>query len=372
MIRYLQVLNQLGIWKLWIMDKKVIQIRQSKNIMQLTWVINNICTNQCDYCPPSLHAGTNHHYDWEKAKSFINRLINRYKSIHCSISGGEPTLSPFFRELVKIFYDSGNSVGITSNGVRSVSYWDEIAPYLSYICFSYHPQFEDKFLLDKAIKASNHTHIAIRVMMDNRYWDQCVERFNEYMNCPFIKVEPVRILSEMAGKVIGNNYTDEQEEWFKNNVGKSASIYKYLTNNPKYKNKSGHSEFYYDDGTMDHHGDTNVLINAEQNDFRGWACNIGLESLFISFEGWVKKGNCFQGGDLFHINEHEKNELPVTAEICVQHICHCGTDVLISKVPVFDKEHPIIKNNENVRNFDGDGEFRLKKNKTIKIILEQV
>jgi organic radical activating enzyme len=90
------------------MTKRLIKVKQQTNTMLLTWITNNICNNHCAYCPPILHTGKNHHYEWEKAKEFLYRLFSHYPRIHCSISGGEPTLSPFFKELVEIFYEKAS------------------------------------------------------------------------------------------------------------------------------------------------------------------------------------------------------------------------------------------------------------------------
>lgn len=324
------------------MDKKLIQIRQTERVMQLTWVINNICTNHCDYCPPTLHAGKNHHYEWEKAKSFITRLINHYPEIHCSISGGEPTVSPFFPELVNMFYEAGHTVGITTNGSRNARYWAEIAPKLSYICFSYHPSHHDPELLNKVRASAEYTQCSVRVMMDSRYWGQSMQFYKECLDIPYITVEPVRILPEMADRHVGDDYTDEQNKWLSTTPVRQPKIKVMHTANPTWRSGKTQSSFYYDDGSIDLWGDTNYIISSGQNDFRGWACNIGLESLFVHFDGWVKKGNCYQGGTLFHIDQHENYDLPMNAELCTQKICHCGTDVLISKVPILEKTHPLI------------------------------
>ena len=79
------------------MNRKLIQVRTHLNAMTVTWVMNNICTNHCDYCPPVLHRGNNHNYSWDRAREFMNRLFKRYLRVNLSISGGEPTLSPFLK-----------------------------------------------------------------------------------------------------------------------------------------------------------------------------------------------------------------------------------------------------------------------------------
>lgn len=322
----------------------LIQISQETRTLQLTWILNNICTNHCDYCPPSLHSGKNHNYRWKDAQLFASLLLSRYPKIHCAISGGEPTVSPFFPELVKIFYDAGHTVGITTNGARSVEYWQNISPLLSYVCFSYHLAYKDDNFIEKVKTAAKHTSVTVRVMMDARQWDQAVEIYENFKNnIKEARVEPVKILAEKAHREdIGDQYTNEQLTWFSNNPGVNASSW---VPTESWRRAPMTSKFYYDDGTVKT-DQTNYIIATSQNDFRGWACNIGLESLFVGWDGWVKKGNCNQGDRLFNITEvSTKYILPNTAEICTQTTCSCNTDILISKVPIFDKESLYVQKN---------------------------
>ena len=313
------------------MNKNLIKVKQQDNTMLLTWVINNICNNHCAYCPPTLNAGKNHHYDWEKAKEFIHRLFQHYPKIHCAISGGEPTMSPFFKELVDIFYESKHTVGITTNGARTIRYWEEIAPKLSYICFSYHPSFEDPEFLDKVRIAAKQTLVTVRVMMDSRHWDKSYEMFQRCCDIEEIAAEAVRILPEMAlTRNVGETYTEEQEQILLS-LPRKEMKYNPATVNPNFKISSMRSDFYFDDGSVEYNAVPNQYITEGKNKFAGWYCAAGLESLYISYTGEIKIANCFQGGIKFHINDHAANELPTKGVICNQKLCHCGTDFLITK-----------------------------------------
>jgi organic radical activating enzyme len=330
------------------MSKKVIQIRQGHRIFQLTWIINNICTNHCDYCPDVLHTGTNHHYDWEKAKSFAQRLIKQHPKIRLAISGGEPTVSPFFPELVDLFHAAGHSVGVTTNGARTAQYWSKIAHKFEYICFSYHPSQPDSEFLDKVLEAAKHTVVTVRVMMDSRHWDQAQQFYEDCKKYDTFNKEPVKILPEMAFNTVGSQYSEEQLTWLESTptINLTNPIYK---SNSLYRRTENRMEVYYDDGDYDLYADAHRLILSDQNHFSGWACNIGLESLYIHYDGTVKKANCWQGGHLFHINDHEKHQLPTKAELCYQDMCFCGTDVLISKVPIFDQDSELVRKSTVIR-----------------------
>jgi len=349
------------------MTKRLTQIRQRTNTVQISWILNNICTNHCDYCPPSLHSGSNHHYQWEHAKSFIVRLINRYPHMHVSISGGEPTLSPHFGELVDMFFNAGHTVGLTSNGARSIQWWQEVAPRLSYICFSYHPQYPDPQFLDKVLAAAQYTQCTVRVMMDATRWEQSVQFFNEAAQHTNIRVEAVRLLDELANRHVPSTvYTTQQEEWLTTTPPTQFPILEFPLN-PGWRPANIGSEFYYSDGSWDANGDTNQLITTQQTDFRGWSCNIGLESLFIYWDGDVKKGNCSQGGVLFNLANHELHPLPATAELCFQPICYCGTDVLITKIPVLPVDHPIVEQYRGQSMIRSQEEYQRQHRKYIKI-----
>jgi hypothetical protein len=180
-------------------------------------------------------------------------------------------------------------------------------------------------------------------MMDATRWEHSVKLFELASTYTNIRVEPVRLLNEIANREVPSTvYTSEQEEWLLRTPPTQFPVLEFPLN-PGWRMANIGSSFYWSDGTVDDHGDSNSLLNNNLTDFRGWSCNIGLESLFIFWDGDVRKGNCSQGGVLFNLANHHLHSLPVQAELCFQPICYCGTDVLISKVPVIPADHPIVE-----------------------------
>jgi len=338
--------------------KNLTLIKQHDTVLQLTWFINNICTNHCDYCPTSLHNGTNHHYDWKHARSFLTRLMDRYKKINCIFLGGEPTVSPFLNEAIDMLHSRGHTMTLTSNGVRSVEYWKNIAPKVNSVSFSYHPAYGIEDFFEKVEVISKHTWNGVKVMFDSRHWDKAMEVYNQCIKLPYLNVSAARILTEIAAigyswgavgdvSTIGANYTAEQLAWLAATPNRPAAH-----SEKKIKKMYWGSAFYYDDGSFDQYGDANRLISADKSFFKGWACSIGLESLFINWNGQVKKGNCRQPNtDLFHIDNHYNHPLPTSGEICVMERCTCPTDVYVTKFPVnaknVPKPYPVIPLTQN-------------------------
>lgn len=321
------------------MNRKVIKVIQKDDSpMSLTWVINNFCNNRCSYCTPQLHNGTGDHYSWENAEKFLDKLFEKYPKIHCSISGGEPSLSPFLPELVKKFNVSGNTIGTTSNAFKPIEYWEDISKYLYYICFSYHPEFPVKDFKEKVIVSSFNTFVTVRVMMFPSMWDHCVEVFNSLKDIPTINIEPVRILDWNGKDRKAHLYTEDQLDWFKNNEGGHQKILTHLIEKKEPAQLQG--SFQFDDGAILSGKDVDALelINSGMANFDGYICEIGLKSLFVAYDGRIKRGNCLVGEPIGEIEDFENIKWPTDPVVCNQTLCECATDVNISKwMPNYDE-----------------------------------
>jgi len=304
----------------------IIKIDQLSPSLYLTWVVNNICTNSCSYCPPDLHNGKNTHYEWEDAERFSKYLISKYSKIQLALSGGEPTISPWFKDLVKLYSDSGNPTGMTTNGARTIRYYDEISKYMSYIVMSYHPSFEDPELLDKALACSKNTLTTISVMFDSRYFNKSLEFYEKAKIYSSISLQPIMIQYWPGVETTaGRDYTEDQLSILKNLTTIEASEITM----PKNLGEMG-GIATYDNGTISRF-DAQILINNKKTNFFGWECDIGMESLFVRYDGTIKTANCNSAKIIGNLNKFEEIEWPDKTFICPQTFCHCTTDVYVSK-----------------------------------------
>jgi organic radical activating enzyme len=315
--------------------KKVIEIQNVSDSLFLTWIINNICTNKCSYCPSILHTGSNHHYEWHHAEKFIRECFKRHKKIHCSISGGEPTVSPFFKNLVNLVYDLGGTIHLTSNLVRQKEWWEDIADRFCGVSVSYHPEFmneiQEEEFIEKIIYLSNHTYVTVRVMMHPKHWDKCINFYErlEKINYPFF-MEMVRVLPNYG---IGDtfceiNYTQEQDHIL-NTTKPVVRIRTNVANDFRHYDINSYMVFKNGKTHKLDFEKTSILENTKQNNFQGWECNIGLESLFVFFDGSVQRGNCAEGGIIGNITKNV--DWPTSSIVCSKDTCHCIGDLLMSK-----------------------------------------
>lgn len=317
-------------------NKEIVGIaNQTKKSLFLTWVINNICTNHCSYCPSDLHKGTNHHYDWDKARAFIDDCFELYGSLQCNLAGGEPTLSPFFKDLVMQIYQNGGTVNLTSNMVRSLEWWLDVAPYLCALAASYHAEFmtpeKDREFIEKISALSKVTEINARIMMHPERWQQCIDVYDKIVKeCEFCTVEMVRIQPTFGTDTIIReiNYTDEQLAI----LNSSKPLVRSYPKKPlSYRTFVIGSNLIYSDFSQEKFVFSVAarLVNNMQTNFEGWKCSIGLESLFVHYDGSVYRGNCGVGGKIGNINTQVI--WPDQPIVCNKSFCHCIADVLISK-----------------------------------------
>ena len=311
--------------------KKIIKIQQQdESLMHLTWVINNICPNSCSYCPTSLHTGKNHHYEWENAKKFFQLLFKRYPSIHCSVSGGEPSVSPIFKEIIDIFHQAGHTVGLTSNAAKPVGYWRDISPKLNFICFSYHPEFPDDNFIEKITEAGKHTLVTTRVMMHPKYWDNSVDMYNKLYSIENVYTESVRVLDWQGGSDSSCSvYSSEQLDWLDKNPGNQNK--KYLEHLHGRRVVDMIPTIYFNDNTVDKKPNTVDYINSGMTNFNGYECSVGLKSLYISYDGKIMLANCFINGSIGNINDPDNIQWPVESVVCNKNLCHCTSDVNVDK-----------------------------------------
>jgi MoaA/NifB/PqqE/SkfB family radical SAM enzyme len=308
----------------------------------ITWVLNNACTYNCRYCPADLHTGSNTRWSWEQVEPFLKEVLERYDNPRFALSGGEPTVSPFFPQLVREIVEQDASVGMTTNLTRSIRFIKENFGYLQYAACSFHPSMvfprnDDDVFIEKIKVAEQYTNCTIRIMMDVDYWDETVHFIDKLFNDPDLNsnVEIVYIQNQYGGsveKVCDISYTKEQQEYIINFKNKNTE---YVA--PKYivrKVKSYPSTIFYEDGSQQVIRSPQHHINLGETRFFDYTCHIGKDSLFIGHEGDINKGNCKLGGVVGNIENYKDIDwADVKRPIkCTIGWCQCGADVPISKV----------------------------------------
>lgn len=304
--------------------------------IHLSWMITGQCNYRCSYCHKNNWGGSSRRLEFDHAISFLEKFLAHYRErrIVVSFSGGEPTLWPQFAELVEWLHLRGISMGLTSNGSRGLSYFKRIAPLLSWVNLSYHPEFShDQRFLETVIGASSMCKVGVRLMMPSQshLWDRSIS-FGEKLKSALGYESLVTIEYAPICEGFGSDharplkYETGQEKLFEDPISAVG---------PDRKLMEGAPIESVDGGVVGpprrmFELDANALLAQGRTNFIGWKCEIGLEQIFIDSEGNVLRAGCRVGGTIGHIS-NRKIRFPTRPVLCSKVYCHCGTDIIATK-----------------------------------------
>jgi MoaA/NifB/PqqE/SkfB family radical SAM enzyme len=341
------------------------------NRKYVTWVLNNICPYSCVYCPEIVHSGKiKTYYDWEVHKEFLDFLFDYWKGnkITFAITGGEPTVHPYFEKILDKINEAGHDVGITTNLSRSINFWESIIDKLNYVSTSFHPHYENtdikhKKFIDKLLVLSEKTKYEVRVMMYPELWDTCIDFIDKVRETNYNwtdgaidQVMTVKVLEDFGilDKYCDINYTDEQLDYIDNFDFASEDI--IINHKIQERNKQLYSvqeQVYLIDIENKKYIPNHIqeISNKRLTNFSGWNCNIGIDSIYIDYDGVIKGGNCLEGGIIGDLlSKVNWNVEPIR---CGSTYCHCVTDIKITKEFVEDANEVLLPK-EYFSTYDGE------------------
>ena len=322
-------------------------------------MVNNVCNFNCRYCWPDSHEGTfPSPKDIDQVINNFDHMLTYYKEklgkdrVHLKLGGGEPTLwkdlSYFIQELKKkhnIYFT------IISNGSRTLRWWKEYGYLIDNATLSYHVAEGDPdhmiAVADTLYELGKKT--SVKILMDPYRWDECVSVL-EYMKKTskhkwFLTatevVEPEHVATNVIQIVDADkkHYTHEQRNYFKNSLKRIPGLVWIMKNIKLIIDgdlKLFESTATFNDGSVIKAKPETYISNG-WNNFKGWSCNIGIESVYIHWDGDVV-GACQQTlyGLTYRPNILSKDFIQsfspnLTPVICKQHNCFCGTETHVSK-----------------------------------------
>lgn len=281
-----------------------------QNSLKVEWNIGKRCNFDCSYCPAEIHDNHSLHTDIEILKTTLDKLSSIGKPLRISFTGGEPCVHPKISELFHYTRKHASWINVTTNGTRT-SNWYAKQP-LDHMVFSLHFETEDwSRCLKNIIDTNELVDIPIQVN---------VMAHHEHMKNVKSAVELLE--SSKVKYVIRRIRWTEKHDWF-DDMRYNADdldwiLSKEATSLP---NCEIDGEYYIH---------ANDIIKTHQNQFKGWQCNIGLESLMINWDGEVHRATCRVGGSLGNIYTGSF-EIPKNPITCSRDWCTCAADIPITK-----------------------------------------
>jgi MoaA/NifB/PqqE/SkfB family radical SAM enzyme len=288
--------------------------------IKIEWNLGKRCNYDCTYCPSSIHDNSSPHTDIEVLKTAVDKLMTLGKPIRLSFTGGEPTVHPKFRELLQYCKHVGVSwISVTTNGTLPAEFYATLP--IEQLVFSIHFEYDWMRIGNTIMKVSDTTSISIiaQIMAHHQHMDDVRAVYGALKAYAIpITVRRIRWTEGDHDLFDDMRYHPDDLNWIKE---KDATV------------KENTVIFLKEESDMPRLRHANDMIKLHLNQFKGWKCNAGLESLMINWDGDVHRATCRVGGSLGNIYQDTFLQ-PTVPIICDRNFCTCAADI------------PLTKNNE--------------------------
>lgn len=325
----------------------------SKDRIRIELFLSDVCNYKCWYCFPGSNDNT---HPWPKLDLIVKNLshvIEYYKthlnkkSIYLHIIGGEPSLWRDIGEFIKIFKEKYKCIiSISTNGSRTLRWWEEYGHYFDQVMISCHHQFvKVPHVIDIANTLyKKNVNLVAMVLMDPNEWDKCISIIEALKTSKYPwPISPVEVNHE------NSHYTKEHREFIEKNLTiRNTSFWYWLRSN---KISWPKPTITFNDGTKKR-VTLNWLSLNEQNRFFGWDCNLGIDTFYIHKSGQLQ-GACGQAlynldfkYNIFDEDFTEKFHPNITSVTCQQFNCGCQPETNARKTfkkVEFKKVIPLVQ-----------------------------
>ena len=286
--------------------------------VKVEWNIGKRCNLDCTYCPAEIHDNFSPHTNVKVMLDAVDALYEIGKPVRVSLTGGEPCVHPNILEICEHIKQRLDWLNITTNGTLSTSFYDKLP--VDHYVFSLHVEddknwercAENVLLWTQLNDANTQIPFQVNLMAHHAHMDRvkrCATIFDSH-NIPYV-VRRIR-------------WTEaENRDWFDDLKYDSKDL-KWLLDSVA----TAKPNVIVNDQELIH---ANDLIKTHRNQFEGWKCNAGLESLMINWDGDVHRATCRVGGSLGNIYQGDF-EIPEQAIICTRKWCTCAADIPLTKV----------------------------------------
>lgn len=281
--------------------------------LKVEWNLGKRCNYDCSYCPAAIHDNISSHTDINVLEKAVDRLCELGKPLRISLTGGEPCVHPDIEDLLEYFKRKNIFwVNLTTNGTRGYRWYLNQEMFFNHLVFSLHFEQDWTRIFNTILKFYDSTErdFFVNIMAHHKYIHHVklvVKKFDEIG----IKYAVRRIRwTEGDHNVFDDlKYDGKDLEWI---LKHDATV------KPNVR---------IDDSEVMH---SNDVIKKHLNQFKGWQCNAGLESLMINWDGDVHRATCRVGGSLGNIYTGAFS-IPLKSITCDRDFCTCAADIPITK-----------------------------------------
>lgn len=282
--------------------------------IKIEWNIGKRCNYDCSYCPSEIHDNHSNHTDINLLEKTVDKLCDLNKPLRISLTGGEPCVHPDIEVLLEYMKIKNISwINITTNGTRGYRWYLDNEMFYNHIVFSLHFEQDWHRIFDTILKYYDNTErdFFVNIMAHHSYMNNVKTAAKKFQELG-IKYAVRRIRwTEGDHNVFDDlRYEGKDLEWI---LEQDSTV---------------QPNCLIDDEKQMH---ANDIIKNHLNQFKGWSCSAGLESLMINWDGEVHRATCRVGGSLGNIYQGSFN-LPIEPIICTRDWCTCAADIPLTKI----------------------------------------
>ena len=286
--------------------------------IHVEWNLGKRCNFDCGYCPAEIHDNFSPHTDIKILLHAIDELAELDKPIRLSLTGGEPSVHPKINELLDYASQKFDWINITTNGTRTARWYSTLP--IQHLVFSIHFDNDHwRRVTDTIIMFSQELDMdqrelpyQVNVMAHHEHMKavrECVDALDAFF-IPFV-IRRIR-------------WTEaDNRDWFDDMRYQTQDLDWIIS-----KDATAKPNCIVDDEKLIH---ANDIIKKHMNQFEGWKCNAGLESLMINWDGEVHRATCRVGGSLGNIYNGTFTA-PTDPIICTRKWCTCAADIPLTKI----------------------------------------
>lgn len=282
-----------------------------QNSIKIEWNLGKRCNYDCSYCPASIHDNSSPHTDIAVLKAAVDKLMTLGKPIRLSFTGGEPTVHPKFRELVKYCNHVGVSwISVTTNGTLPYEFYASLD--VDQLVFSIHLEYDWKRVFNTLESITDLTKIKViaQIMAHHDHMDAVLQ------------LRAKCLLAEIPSTVRRIRWTEGDHDLF-DDMRYNPDHLTWI----KEQDATVQGNCVIDGEQIIH---ANDVIKLHLNKYKDWTCNAGIESLMINWDGEVHRATCRVGGSQGNIYNNTFS-VPSTPVICDRNFCTCAADIPLTK-----------------------------------------
>lgn len=306
--------------------------------VMIDWTMGTTCNYHCSYCDDFINNGKIPWPDYNTAIEFAKYCTEHYESlgkhIVWNLLGGEPTVWSRFSEFISELktLDPSCVVVVLTNGSRTLSWWERNAKNFDNVIISYHSENADYKHCTEVANVLNdaRVRVGIQVCMLPSNEQKCfdaLDYFNKHSRANSLSAKALRVT---LCSVETFKYSDEAHKYFQRFNGVLPSGNK----NPAQfdLNHIKRMRFYNTKTKQEEKVNENTLMVQGRNSWKGWMCNIGLETLVVDTFGNVTSGSsCNPDINHGNISKPDAIEFPTKSVRCNYDWCSCISDIQVTK-----------------------------------------